>query len=187
MLWLWILAISNLVYWTIFIFLAVRHRPQLSALTVGVLHMLFAAPLVVAPIRSLLDPRYVGYSLGLLRFEGRTAVLPAAIILAWALATAWSVVAKRGRGPLVSVLVGDLFWVANFGIAFAMDFARGEFDEIKIQGGEFFTISGTAAFLLLFVIFVVPFGASAFWAFRQLRKSPKMGVIKAAHSGSAVL
>lgn len=144
MLWLWILAISNLVYWTIFILLAVRHRPQRSVLTVGVLHMLFATPLVVAPIRALLDPGYIGYSLGLLRFEGRTAVLPAAIILAWALATAWSVISKRGRVPLLSVLLGDLFWVANYGIAFAMDFSRGEFDKIKIQGGELFTILAPA-------------------------------------------
>src|SRR5262245_32339024 len=133
--WLWILAICNLVYWTFFIFLAVRHRPQRSALSVGMLHMLFASPLVVAPFRSLLDPGYVGYSLGFLRFEGRTAVLPAAIILAWALSSAWSVVSNPGRRSLFSILIGDLFWLANFSGAFALDFVRGEFDKIKIQGG----------------------------------------------------
>src|SRR5262245_30256007 len=126
--WLLILAISNLVYWMVFVFLAVRHHPQRSALSVGVLHMLFASPVVVAPFRSLLDPGYVGYSLGLWRLEGRSAVLPAAIILVWALVSAWSVVAKPSRRSLLSILIGDLFWVANFGIAFAMDFARGEFD-----------------------------------------------------------
>jgi hypothetical protein len=35
--------------------------------------MLFASPLVVAPLRSLLDPGYAGYSLGPLRLEGRIA------------------------------------------------------------------------------------------------------------------
>jgi hypothetical protein len=185
--WLLILAISNLVYWTIFVFLAVRHRARASALAVGVLHMLFAGPIVVAPIRSLLDPGYVGYSLGLLRFEGRTAVLPAAIILVWALASAWSALAKPSRRALVSILIGDLFWLANFSIAFAMDFARGEFDKIKIQGGEFFTITGSAAFILLLGIFVVPFAASAAWAFRQLRNRPRLGASSAAHGGSAVL
>jgi hypothetical protein len=113
--------------------------------------------------------------------------LPAAIILVWALASAWRVIAKPGRGWLITILVGDLFWVANFSIAFAMDFVRGEFDKIKIQGGEFFTISGGAAFLLLLVIFVVPFTASAFWAFRQLRKRPKYGASSAAFSSSLVL
>lgn len=185
--WLLILAISNLVYWTIFIVLAVRHRPRASALAVGVLHMLFASPIVVAPIRSLLDPGYVGYSLGLLRLEGRSAVLPAAIIMVWALASAWSVVAKPSRRSLISILAGDLFWLANFSISFAMDFARGEFDKIKIQGGEFFTITGAGAFFLLLIIFVVPFAASAVWAFRQLRNRPRLGVSSAAHGGSAVL
>jgi len=95
------------------------------------------------------------------RLEGRSAVLPATIILVWALASAWNVVAKPSRRLLLSILIGDLFWVANFGIAFAMDFARGEFDKIKTQGGEFFTISGAGAFLLLLALFILPFAASA--------------------------
>jgi hypothetical protein len=67
--WLWIALVSNVVYWGIFFFLVSHRRWTKASLAVGVLHMIFASLLVVAPIRSLIDPNYIGYSIGFIRFE----------------------------------------------------------------------------------------------------------------------
>jgi hypothetical protein len=61
-----------------------RRRWNFVSLIVGVFHMLFAATLSFAPFRSWFDPSYLGLGLGFLRFEGRKATLPCAVMLAWA-------------------------------------------------------------------------------------------------------
>lgn len=99
--WLWVVLFSNLIYWSFFVYLLTRRRWNRPALAFGLLHMLFASLLVAAPIRSLLDPEYIGYQIGFVRFEGAWATLPATLILAWALWSAWLAVG-RGRGRLPS-------------------------------------------------------------------------------------
>jgi len=66
--WFWLALASNIVVWSIFFVLLARGRWNWAALTVGVLHMLFAMVVSVAPFRSLLDPNYPGLGLGFLRF-----------------------------------------------------------------------------------------------------------------------
>ena len=165
--WLWVVLISNVVYWSIFFYLLTRRRWDAPALTVGLLHMLFASLIVAAPIRSLFDPNYMGYQLGLVRFEGRWAVLPATLFLAWALSSAWIAVA-RGRGRWMKlVAVGDILFALNLGGDFLLDLMRGNLAEAKIQGGEFFTLTGPVAALIPLLLFALPFIASAVWAARR--------------------
>ena len=165
--WLWVILVSNGVYWSIFFYLLARRRWDTPALAVGILHMLFASLIVAAPIRSLFDTNYGGYQLGLIRFEGRWAVLPATLFLAWALATAWTAVA-RGRGRWMKfIAVGDILFALNLGGDFLLDFVRGNLTEAKIQGGEFFTLRGTIAALIPLLLFALPFAASAVWAIRR--------------------
>jgi hypothetical protein len=162
--WLWVFLISNIVYWSIFFYLLTRRRWDTPALTFGVLHMLFASLIAAAPIRSFFDPNYIGYQLGLIRFEGRWAVLPATLFLAWALTSAWIAVA-HGRGRWMKlVAVGDLLFALNLGGDFMLDLVRGDLAGSKIQGGEFFTLKGTVAALIPLLLFALPFVASAVWA-----------------------
>ena len=133
--------------------------------------MLFASLIVAAPIRSLFDTNYVGYQLGLIRFEGRWAVLPATLFLAWALSSAWIAVA-HGRGRWMKLIaVGDILFALNLGGGFLLDFVRGDLAESKIQGGEFFTLQGTVAALIPLLLFALPFAASAVWAARRSQSS----------------
>ena len=165
--WLWVFLISNIVYWSIFFYLLTRRRWDAPALTFGGLHMLFASLIAAAPIRCFFDPSYIGYQLGLIRFEGRWAVLPATLFLAWALSSAWIAVA-RGRGRWMKlVAVGDILFALNLGGGFMLDLARGELAGSKIQGGEFFTLTGTVAALIPLLLFALPFLASALWATRR--------------------
>ncbi len=166
--WLWVGLVSLLVYWLIFFYLLTRRRWDAPALVVGIFHMLFGSLLVVAPIRSLIDPDYVGLQLGLTRFEGQWATLPAAVFLAWALASAWITVA-RGRGSWMKwIAVGDILFALNLGGGFLLDLVRRDLTESKIQAGEHFTLTGTVAALIPLLLFALPFVASAIWAARRV-------------------
>lgn len=172
--WLWVFLTSNIVYWSIFFYLLTRRRWDAPALTVGVLHMLFASLIAAAPIRSFFDPNYLGYQLGLIRFEGQWAVLPATLFLAWALSSAWIAVA-HGRGRWIKlVAVGDILFALNLGGGFLLDLVRGDLAGSKIQGGEFFTLTGTVAALIPLLLFALPFGASAIWAARRAHSGGTM-------------
>ena len=163
--WFQIALALNVVYWAVFFYLLSRRRWNAPALAVGVFHMLFAAVVSVAPIRSLLDPDYVGYGLGIIHLEKRAVALPAALVLGWALAAAWVAVGK-GRGRWMRlVMVGDLFFALSMGVSILLDDPR----NWKFQLGEHFTASGSAGLLILLGFFTLPFIASAIWAASRTR------------------
>jgi hypothetical protein len=165
--WPWVVLLSNVTYWSIFFYLWTRRRHDVPAFVFGLLHMLFASLLVAAPFRSLLDPDYMGYQIGLFRFEGLWATLPATAFLAWALSSAWVAVA-RGRGRWMKLIaVGDILFALNLVGDFLLDLVRGNLAAAKIQGGEFFTIQGPVVALIPLLVFAVPFVASALWAIRR--------------------
>ncbi len=62
------------------------------------------------------------------------------------------------------VAVGDILFALNLGGGFLLDLVRGDLAESKIQGGEFFTLTGTVAALIPLLLFALPFVASAVWA-----------------------
>ena len=163
--WFQIALLLNVVYWVIFFYLLSRRRRDIPALAVGVFHMLFASVVSVAPIRSLIDPDYAGYGLGVLHFEKRAVALPAALILGWALAAAWVAVGKsRGRWMRL-VMLGDLFFASSMGVSVILDDSR----SWKFQLGEHFTATGTAGLLILLGFFTLPFVMSAIWAVGRTR------------------
>ena len=163
--WFQIAIALNVVYWSVFFYLLSRRRRDVPALLVGVFHMLFAAVSSVAPVRSLLDPDYVGYGLGVLQFEKRAVALPAALVLGWSLAAAWVAVGKgRGRWMRV-VMIGDLFFAASIGVSIALDPAR----DWKVQLGEHFAATGVTGLLILLGLVTLPFAACAVWAAGRAR------------------
>lgn len=169
-LWIWVIAISLIVYWSTFFLLLTRRRWNASALAVGVLHMLFASMFVAAPLRSFFDPGYVGFQVGLARFEGAWATLPSTVFLTWSLAAAWIAV-SYGKGQWMKLLaVGDILFAVNLVGAFFLDYVRGDLADAKIQGGEFFTLQGPIAELIPLLLFALPFAASALWAATRIQR-----------------
>jgi hypothetical protein len=167
--WFKIALALNVLYWAIFFYLLSRRRWNVPALAVGIFHMLFAAVISVAPIRSLLDPDYVGYGLGVFHFEKRAVALPAALILGWALAAAWVAVGPaRGRWMRL-VMVGDLVVAVSLGVSILLDDSR----NWKFQLGEHFAAAGVTGLLILLGLFMLPFIASAIWAARRTRAGGK--------------
>ena len=160
--WLAIALVTNLVYWAVFVYLARRHRPGAGAVTLGVMHMLLAGVLSVAPIRSFLDPDYPGFGVGLLHFEKRAATLPASLLFLWALASAL-ILASGSRGrKLWIVAAGDALFALNMLGDLARSGGGGD-----IQFGEHFTISGAMALAIMAVLFVGGPALSACWSGRR--------------------
>lgn len=130
--------------------------------------MLFAATLSFAPFRSWFDPNYLGLSLGFLRFEGRLASLPCALMLAWALAAALVAVVKGNGRWVILVLAGDAFWALNFGGSLIMGEGA---EKSKIQLGETATFTGASALFILLAFYVLPFVLSVLWSAKHIRDS----------------
>jgi len=162
--WFKIAIPLNILYWAVFFYLLSRRRWSWSALAVGIFHMLFAGVCSVAPIRSLIDPDYIGFGVGMIQFEGRAVALPAALILGWALFSAWSAVGK-GSGRLMTLIaVGDILLSLSLGASILQDSAAW-----KLQFGEHLTIDGYAGATVLLLLFTLPLVLSALWAVRRAR------------------
>ena len=181
--WFKIALVLNLIYWMVFVYLLSRRRWTGMGLAVGIFHMLFASIVSVAPIRSILDPDYIGYGLGVLHFEKRAVAFPAAVILSWALASAWLAVGK-GRGRWMRlVMVGDLFFALTMMMSLVLDDPQ----NWKFQLGEHFTADGIAGLLILLCLFTLPFVVSAIWAARTTRMDgtpPSIASQEEAHGDS---
>jgi hypothetical protein len=163
--WFQIALVLNVIYWAVFCYLLSRRRWNVPALAVGIFHMLFAGIVSVAPIRSLLDPNYIGYGLGVIQFEKRAVAVPAALILGWALAAAWIAVGKGAGRWMRLVMVGDLFFALSLGASILLDDSQ----NWDFQLGEHFTASGVAGLLILLCFFTLPFIVSAIWAASRTR------------------
>ena len=163
--WFQIALVLNLIYWTIFFHLLSRRRWTGLGLVVGIFHMFFATLISVAPIRSILDPDYVGYGLGVLHFEKYAVAFPAAVILSWALASAWLAVGKGMGRWMRLVMVGDLFVALSMSVSLVLDDSQ----NWKFQLGEHFTAVGVVGLLILLCLFTLPFIGSAIWAAKRTR------------------
>jgi len=161
--WFKLAIVSNLIYWTIFFLLLSRRRWTVAGLMAGIFHLLFAAIVSVAPIRSTLDPQYTNFGLGFVQVKGQAAALPSVLLLCWALLAAWIAVVKS-KGPWMTVIaVGDIFLALNMGGALLL----GDAGDWTIQLGEYLTITGVAGLTILLFFFTGPFAASAIWAIRR--------------------
>jgi hypothetical protein len=168
--WFKVAIALNVIYWLVFFCLVSRRRWTIGGLLVGIFHMLFAGVVSVAPIRSTLDPNYTTFGVGFIQFNGQAAAFPAALLLGWALATAYIAVSKGKRSWMVAIGAGDIFLALNMGGSLALDNAN----DWTFQLGEYLTISGVPGLAILLFFFTGPFVASAIWALSEGGKGGMM-------------
>jgi hypothetical protein len=154
----------------LFLFVMQRRGWSLAALLVGLLHIVFAAGNSAAPVRALLDDMYMGWQIGLLRFEGHAAALPTTGVLLWSLMCAWLCANRSKRSWMRLIVWGDAFWLANICGAILLATAAGQFAKTKIQAGEYFEVSGPAVAFLLLSGTISMFGLTMVWAYRQTKE-----------------
>jgi hypothetical protein len=159
--WGWTFVISNALYWALFLRQVRRGPRRPLPIVIGVVHMLFATVVSVAPVRSFFESHYAGFAIGLLRFEGRTATVPSLVILVCSLACAYFVVSRSvGRGLLL---------VAVFDFLFAVNTAAGILasNDHRIQFGNALTIDGLVAIAIMLIFFAGAPLLSSGWAWRH--------------------
>ena len=163
-----VLAIGiNSVLVLVFVFLAVRSRPGATAIALGLIHLLLAAAMSVAPWRSFFDPDYFGFGLGLFQFEKRAATLPTAILFSWAASSAFILASGTRKRALWVVAIGDLLFALNQLAGLLVQPGTSN----VIQFGEYLTISGVQALAIMASLFVLGPAMSAWWTARRARRS----------------
>jgi hypothetical protein len=160
--WLWIAVISNAIYWAVFLFLLKRRHWNKTSLVIGIVHLLIAGIFSVAPIRSAMDPAYPGFRFGLLHFEGTATVLPAAIILVWALSCAYLAITRKSGKALWSIAAFDFLLAANQTMSILQSPSSW-----TIQFGEHFSITGIAGAAVMLVLFAFGPCLSGLWSARR--------------------
>lgn len=125
-----------------------------------------------APVRGLIDPNYVGYEFGLLRAEQGIAVTVIAgtvVLLAFFAAL---VAASCSAGPrlwFVAAVSGGLAIVLGLPLI-ADAFTRPTANVIQL--GEYLTIPGLLATMLMAITMVLPLAIGAWWAGESARIRP---------------
>jgi hypothetical protein len=164
--WGWTFLLSNVLYWGIFLKVARTGSRRGLPIAIGIIHMLFATLVSVAPLRSFFDPQYLGFGLGLLRFQGRAATLPSSVVLAFALASAWLVVSRSARPGFLLVAMFDLLFAINTAAGILVS------SDHRIQFGNALTIDGILAIAIMLSLFAGAPLLSSGWAWRRHQANP---------------
>lgn len=154
----------------VWLVVAFRARAEAPAAFVGFVHLLVAGLHSAAPIRGYLDPGYEGYGFGLLRAApGLDVTIMAGAVWVAALLGAFLALSKA-RPAMAYVAVTSAALAVIIGAPLVREVVNNA-GASKVRLGEYLTIPGVAAIVLLLVVLVAPFVIGFFWAAgRVLRK-----------------
>lgn len=165
--WAWFaLAVSGLLLaaWIVGV---VRAKPGPAAGIVGFAHLLVAGMNSAAPVRGYVDPDYVGYGFGLLAADRGLAVT----------VTAGAVWLTAVLGAFLSLSVNRIAMAlaaltsAAFTVVIGLPLAQGALADPAantIQFGEYLTIPGVVATVLMIALLALPFAFGVVWAGRRV-------------------
>lgn len=163
------LGVSAILFivWLIQVF---RRRPGIQAIIVSLAHLLVASFCAAAPVRGYVDPNYIGFTFGYLHTgQGIETTLVAGAVFLSAVIGAFLAIRKR-RGPAMwFVVLTSAFFAINLGRPWLQSTLT-DMSQNEIQFGEYLTIPGAAATVLVFVVFIVPFLLGVWWGARQARR-----------------
>lgn len=162
-----VVSAALLIVWSVQVF---RKRPPIVALAVSLALLLVAAMNSAAPIRGLLDPGYMGYAFGLLKAKMGPAVTVVAGSVFISAVAAGLIAASVRRGPLLWIVSATC---AAFSIVMGAPWLADAVTDPSgnvIQFGEYLTIPGLVATILLLTLLCVPFAVGTVWAARAARR-----------------
>jgi len=168
--WLWVGAASFAVCGSIFGYYVSRRQWNAAALLVGIANMLVAGLHTVAPFRGVFDPNYNGYNMGLIHVgAGIMVTLVTGTILTMTVWSACLAVQNKAGKQMRWVVLTDGFLVLNFVLSAVYSTITNPGGSSRIKLGEYLTIPGLLADLILVLILIVPLALSTLWAFRRIR------------------
>jgi hypothetical protein len=152
----------------VLVFVVARRGWSPIGLVIATSNWLVASLHVVAPLRGLMDPSYVGYSFGLLSAERgwRVAALAGSVLIGGALSAA--IAARNSRGPIMAVVVifNGVVLLA-FGLPLIQR-AVTDPSRYVMQFGEFLTVPPMIALPVALVLVLVPTLLGIAWGTRRL-------------------
>jgi hypothetical protein len=138
------------------IFAVIRRKPAWPSIVGGAAFVIVAGLNGAAPVRGFVDPDYVGYSFGLLSAAGGVEVtLISGCVFLVAAIGAFAAIGK-GRPALAFTLAAAAAMLAIIGVPWAASAITDPAGN-AIQFGEYLTIPGVAATVLLLTLTVAPF------------------------------
>jgi hypothetical protein len=156
-----------LIAWLIALF---RGRTGFIGAVVGFAHLFAACLNSAAPLRSAVDPTYVGYGFGLLQGDkGLTVSAMAAAVFVTALVGAFSALRGSREATLLTAVTSSLFLIV-LGWPWLQDILQGR--HMSLQLGEYYTLSGPAWAAVQFVLMVAPFAIGLVWSVMRMRTAP---------------
>jgi len=164
------LAVSAvlLVVWLAVAFKAKAGAP---AAFVGFVHLLVAGLHSAAPIRGYVDPDYTGYGFGLLAADKGLAVTVTAGAVGLVATLGAFLSLSKARLAMAFVTLSSAALAAVIGAPMVEGLLSNPMGG-KVQMGEYLTIPGLAATVLLLMVLVLPFVIGVIWAGgRVLRRS----------------
>lgn len=169
--WLWIGLPVIAIIFGVFVKAVAKRQWTISALVIGFAHLPLAMMHAAAPFRGSLDPNYVGYISGMVHAaKGFEVFVFASFMLIGATASAVIIVQNRAGLPNAFVLMFDSLVLLLFATPIIGHFLAGDFDDSRVEFGEYLQFGGTSAFLFEFLLIAVPFLAGAIWSWRKLQE-----------------
>lgn len=155
-----------LMLWFIQVF---RRRPGIAAIVVSLAHLLVAGFCAAAPVRGYVDPNYVGFTFGYLHTgQGIETTLAAGAVFLSAVISTFIAVRNRPGAAMWFVVLTSAFFAVDLGRPWLQSTFT-DMSQNEIQFGEYLTIPGPAATVLLFVAFILPFLLGVWWGARRAR------------------
>lgn len=167
--WLYVGAANFILCLGVFLYCLRRGPRGWAGVAVGVVNMLIVALHLIAPIRGVLDPAYVGYGFGLLQVgRGVMVTLVAGAVLIAALSAACMAVSQARRRAMLFVATVDALLFANLTFPIAQAFVEDP-SSGKLQFGEYLTLRGPVMLCVELCIIALPLLLASVWAARRFR------------------
>lgn len=167
--WLHIALMAGLIYAGVFAYFTAKRQWTWAAMTAAMANFMYVLLNLAAPFRSIFDPGYAGYKVGLLQIApGPFVTLVSGGIVVAALAAACVALLNRpGRGMVFVALVGTLLLLA-IGLPELLDGLMAP-EAYRIELGEYLQVSGLLAVLLSSALLCLPLLFSVVWSARRMR------------------
>ena len=156
-------------FFAVVIGFGIRYRSKLTVGTslLAALHLTFAAINSKAPINGFIEPNF-HWQWGYVTASLHTASFIASANDILAVASACIILA-RARNLMAIPILFDAFWALNLGISTVAGTLQQGIASNAIQMGPELTIPGSIGLIILLLVLVAPFFASAWWLVKQMR------------------
>lgn len=171
--WLYLGVTVSIISAIAFAATLLRSKRTISALIVGLAHLVIVWMFSTGTFRGILDPNISEYSFGfLIANTGPEVTLLSGSLLVSALASALIAGQNRPGKPMLVVTGTSIFWCWNI-LFRLLAILIHDPSQMQMEFGESLIIPGLVAVPLLLLLFVAPFAYGIRWSWRRAFEEPE--------------